>query len=220
METEKNGIPRFALSEPSIGSTTIRHGPSPSRMPTSSETIVAPSTSRRRSRITRSAAASTAVVSSPPWPSPTTGSRSTRVGRSARTPCTSSTAPRQSASQSLKGQEQETGDELGIEVGALLGHRLAALGDREHVLDPGRTHQHRDLGLARVHRAHGLVAVRRVADALVSEPVDERDVELSLTVDREAGLPVSVDDGGGAIWRNAFERRERRLHVLRVFLCG
>ena len=46
IETEKNGIPRLALSDPSIGSTTMRKGPSLSRMPTSSETIVAPSTAR------------------------------------------------------------------------------------------------------------------------------------------------------------------------------
>src|SRR5207244_2741353 len=47
------------------------------------------------------AAASTAVVSSPPSPWPTTGSRSARVGSSARTPRTSSTAPRQTESQSV-----------------------------------------------------------------------------------------------------------------------
>ena len=100
IETEKNGIPRLAFSEPSIGSTTILVGPLP-KMPISSETIVVPSIDARRSRIAFSAAASTAVVSSPPSPSPTTGSRSSRVGSSTSTPRTSSTASRQTASQSV-----------------------------------------------------------------------------------------------------------------------
>ena len=66
IEIEKNGMPRFAFSEPSIGSTTTVNRPSP-RTPTSSLTSVT-SSPRKRSRITRSAAASIAVVSSPPSP--------------------------------------------------------------------------------------------------------------------------------------------------------
>ena len=95
-------MPRFALIEPSIGSTTTMVEPVPMR-PTSSETMVT-SRSRNRATIASSAAWSIAVVSSPPSPAPTTGSRSARVGSSSSTPRTSSTAPRQTASQSVRGR--------------------------------------------------------------------------------------------------------------------
>src|SRR5215210_7359507 len=236
IETEKNGIPRLAFSDPSMGSTTIRKGPSLSRMPASSETIAAPSTARRRWRITRSAAASIAVVSSPPSPSPTTGSRSTRVGSSTSTPRTSSTASRQSPSQSVtegprrlrcrhqdaragpgrpsemtgrrdwtpsQRQEQKAGNELRVEVSALLRHRLAALGDREDVFDARRPHEHGYLGLAFVHRAHRLLPVRCVADALVAEPVDETDVELAFAVHRELRAAVAIENGCGPVLRRS-----------------
>ena len=160
----------------------------------------------RRSRITRSAAASIAVVSSPPSPSPTTGSRSSRVGSSTSTPRTSSTASRQTWSQSVTAEEQETADELRVEVGALLRHRLAALGDGEDVLDPGRAHQHRDLGLTRVDGAYRLLPIRCVADAVVPEPVDELYVEL-VPVNRQLERAVvTVEHGGGAVGRHMVER--------------
>src|SRR3954452_9113569 len=187
----KKGIRGFPFSEPSIGSTTMRRFPSPRSSPTSSETIVAPSIARRRFRITRSAAASIAVVSSPPTPAPTTGSRSSRVGRSRSTPCTSSTAWRQTASQcSVKRKEEQAGDELRIEVGALLRHRLATLRDREDVLDPGRAHEHGDLRLTGIDRPHGLLPVGGVADALMAKTVDELHVEL-VPVHGELGTTLS-----------------------------
>src|SRR5439155_1219187 len=188
-------IPRLALSEPSIGSTTTRRPPSPRSAPTSSETRVAPSIARSRWRITRSAAASIAIVSSPPSPAPTTGSRSARVGSSCRTACTSPTAARQTSSQSsAKRQEEQAGDELRVEVRALLRHRLAPFGDGEDVLDPRGPHQHGDLGVTRVDRADGLPPVGRVADPLVAEPVDEPDVErLGAPVGRETPQPRALD---------------------------
>ncbi len=64
IEMEKNGMPRFAFSEPSIGSTTTVQRPFPST-PDSSLTSRT-SRPRKRARITASAAASIAVVSSPP----------------------------------------------------------------------------------------------------------------------------------------------------------
>ena len=76
------------------GRSTTTVAPSPSR-PTSSETIVTSSSARKRARIASSAALSIAVVSSPPRPRPTTGSRSLRVGSSSSTRCTSSTDARQ-----------------------------------------------------------------------------------------------------------------------------
>ena len=101
IETEKNGMPRLALSDPSIGSTTTSGSSEPPKRPTSSETT-APAACWIRARIASSAAWSIAVVSSPPSPAPTTGSRSARVGSRSSTASTSATAARQSSSQSVK----------------------------------------------------------------------------------------------------------------------
>src|SRR3954468_14626368 len=152
-DSAKNGMPRLAFKEPSIGSTTTCVGPPEpnARSPSSSEINVksAPVVSSRRT-IASSEAASIATVSSPPWPAPTTGSRSTRVGRSASTPRTSSTAARQIAGQSVKRLEQEARGQLGIEVGGLLRQHLAVARAREHVLDPRRPEQEGGLGFAAV----------------------------------------------------------------------
>src|SRR6266516_2895743 len=152
-ESAKNGIPRLAFSDPSIGSTTTCVGPpEPNvRSPSSSEISVksAPVVSSRLT-IVSSAAASIATVSSPPLPAPTTGSRSTRVGSSASTPRTSSNAARQVASQSVKRLKQKARGQLRIEVGRLLRQHLALARAREHVLDPGRPEQECSLGLAGV----------------------------------------------------------------------
>src|SRR6266545_152902 len=175
IESEKNGIPRFALSEPSMGSTTTRQRPSPTS-PTSSDTIVASSPSKR-ARITRSAAASIAVVSSPPSPCASTGSRSARDGSSASTPRTSSAAPRHRASQSVKRVEEQAARELGKEIGRLLRQHLAAPRVREDVLDPRRPQQERTLGVAAIDGRLRLLAARRVRDAFEREPIDDLDVE-------------------------------------------
>src|SRR3954447_12269881 len=83
-ESEKKPMPRFAFSEPSIGSITTCTLPSPT-LPTSSDTNVTSSTPSKRASPARSAAWSIAVVASPPSPWPTTGSRRARVGSSAST---------------------------------------------------------------------------------------------------------------------------------------
>src|SRR5437762_405813 len=210
-DNAKKGIPRLAFREPSIGSTTTCVAPPEpkSRSPSSSEiSVKSPPAASSRRTIADSAAASIAVVSSPPSPAPTTGSRSSRVGSSTSTPRTSSTAARQTESQSsVKREEQQAGDELRIEVGALLRHRLAPLGDDEHVLDPRRAHQHRHGGLAGVDRPHRLVPVGRVADPVVPEPVDEADVEL-VAVHGQLGAPGPVEHCGGAAGRHSLERLE------------
>ena len=102
IETAKKGKPRLAFSEPSMGSTTthVASASAPTRSsPSSSETRVnerpAPLS---RATMARSAASSTAVVSSPPRPVPTTGSRAARSGSCRRTPSTSRTAARHNAS--------------------------------------------------------------------------------------------------------------------------
>src|SRR6266700_2032021 len=122
IESEKKGMPRFALREPSIGSITIHIAPLPSL-----------------------AARSISVVSSPPSPEPTTGSRSARAGSSARTPRTSSAAARQTTSQSVKRVEEQARSELRIEVRALLRHHLAAARDGPDVVDARRAEQERGL---------------------------------------------------------------------------
>src|SRR5207247_1517799 len=171
IESEKNGMPRLALIEPSIGSTTttsVDVSARGGRMPSSSDTSVksAPVESSQATT-TCSAAASIAVVSSPPSPTPSTCSRSARVGSSSSTPRTSATAARQVASQSVRSrsqrEEQQSGRKLGVEVGALLRQRLAALDDVAHLLDRGRAQQQSSAGLAAVDPRHGLVRPRRVA---------------------------------------------------------
>src|SRR6266567_1433814 len=171
-ESAKNGIPRLAFSDPSIGSTTTCVAPpEPNvRSPSSSEISVksAPVVSSRRT-IASSAAASIATVSSPPSPAPTTGSRSTRVG-------TSSSAARHVASQSVKWLKQKARSQLRIEIGRLLRQHLALARAAEHVLDPRRPEQERSLGLAVVDGRDRFAALRRVADTLRRQGVDDLDV--------------------------------------------
>src|SRR6266511_1351680 len=200
-EREKKPIPRFALSEPSIGSITTCTAPSPS-LPISSETNVTSSTPSKRASTARSAAWSIAVVSSPPMPAPTTGSRSARVGSSASTCRTSSTAPRQSASQSIKRMEEQTRCQLGIEVRALLRHRLAAFGDRAHLLDRRRSQQECRLRASGVDGTDRLFDPRRVAHAFRPEALDESGVESGFVSLEHARLSVAIErDGGPVTWQ-------------------
>src|SRR5262245_56074431 len=187
IDTEKNGMPRFALSEPSMGSITILRLPLPIS-PTSSEITVA-STPANRARIALSAAASTAVVSSPPSPRASTGSRSARDGSAARTSRTSSTAPRHSASQSVKRHEEQAARELRKEVGRLLRQHLAATCALEDRLDRRRPDEQCGLGLAAVDRGLGLLAARGSRDAFGVEPLDQLDVE---TVALDDPVPVAA----------------------------
>ena len=169
-------MPRFALSEPSIGSIT-RTVSEPSRRPSSSETIDAP-VARKRSTIASSAAWSIAVVSSPPSPVPMTGSRSARVGSRSSTASTSATAARQSSQPvSHSGSIEKPGRELRIEERALLRHHVAAPRDLPDVLDPRRAEEERRRRLAAVDRRDRLVAVRRVRHALERERRDDLGVE-------------------------------------------
>src|SRR4051794_26903239 len=223
IETAKKGMPRLALSEPSIGSTTTSGRPAPPTRPTSSETTP-PAASRRRARMTSSAAASMAVVSSPPSPEPTIGSRSARVGRRSRTASTSATAALQSSSQSVKWQQQQAGRELRIEEGALLRHHFAPSRDFPDVLDGGRTQQKGSLRLTAIHRRDRLVAVRRVRDSARAESVDDFRVEKSIAGEelvpalagehrpREA-LPGRVDHGARGVpgvLRDPVRREDRQ----------
>src|SRR3954470_8708802 len=197
-------MPRFAFSDPSIGSTTTWTRPLPS-VPTSSDTMVTSSTCAKRASTARSAASSIAVVSSPPSPVPTTGSRSARVGSSA-TPCRTSTTPsRQSASQSVKRVEQQARGELGEEVGALLRHRLAALRDRTHLLDRRRAKEERRLGAPGVDRGDGLLHLGRVADAFRLEALDEGRVELGFGALEHARLAVTVERDRRPVTRKLFQ---------------
>src|SRR3954471_16402210 len=191
MESEKKGMPRFALSEPSIGSITTRVRPLPSS-PTSSERIDA-STPSKRARITRSAAASIAVVSSPPSPWESTGSRSARVGRSPRTARTSSAAPRHSASQSVKREEEESAGELREEVGGFLRQHLAAARALEHGFDRRRPDEQRSLRVAAVDGRLGVLPARRVRDAFRVQPLDELDIQAVAFDEPIAVAPIDDD---------------------------
>src|SRR6266566_3806968 len=213
IERAKKPMPRFAFSEPSIGSITTCVAQSP-RTPTSSETIVKSPSPSNRARITRSAAASIAVVSSPPTPSPTTGSRSDRRGSSASTPRTSSTAARQSASQSVKRVEQQAGRELGIEVRALLRHRLAASRDRPDVLDPSGAKQKRCFGFAAVDRCNGVGALRGVGHALRCDLLD--DLHIETVAAKQLVLPVAIHDDARQLVPRLVDRSTSRA----VHVCG
>ena len=177
------------------------------RSPSSSETRWKSSPSSACSRSSRttiapSAAASTAVVSSPPSPSPITGSRSSRVGIAREDPAQildrATTEPEPRRGHGSSGWKSRPETSFGIEVRALLRHRLAAAGDREHVLDPSRPHQHGDLRLtlstARTASCQSAVYVRpswprRSTSRTSSWPV---------AVESEFGRPA-VDDGRGSI---------------------
>src|SRR5262249_42303722 len=137
--------------------------------PTSSETIVMSSTSRRRARIASSAALSTAVVSSPPSPCPTTGSRSLRVGSSTSTRCRSSTQARESSSQSVNGEEQQPARQPREEERRLLRHGAPAARDLPHVLDLRRAEQERAGSLPVVDRRLRFLARRGVGHAFGCE---------------------------------------------------
>src|SRR2546421_100169 len=192
IETLKNGIPRFALSDPSIGSTTTSVV-LPSTVPISSETIETPS-GRRRSRTTRSASASIAVVSSPPSPRRRTGSRSRRVGISASTLRTSAAAARQSSSQSVKRVQEEAGGELRIEERALLRHHVAAARHGPDVLDARRAQEKGRLGFAAIHGGHRLLAARRVRDATRGGAIDHLRIEHAVT-GKQLVAPRAIEHG-------------------------
>src|SRR6476646_10681902 len=181
-------MPRFAFIEPSIGSITTVYGPSP-WMPTSSLTMREPSKWRR---IARSAAASIAVVSSPPRPAPTTGSRWARPGSSTRTPATSSRAARHTRSQLLSNWvEQEAGGELRVEEGRLLRHRLARVREPGDLLDRDRLQQERGRRFAAVDGGNRLLRRRRVGDASGRERLDHTGPEVVARVDARV-RPLAV----------------------------
>src|SRR5215208_6252768 len=222
-------MPRLAFSEPSIGSTTSHGGPPPRTCfsPSSSETSVnaAPEASSRATTA-RSAASSIAVVSSPPTPSPTTGSRSARPGRSPSTARTSSTAPRQAPSQSVKRVEQQPRDELGSEVGRLLRQDLAAARPLEDVGNERRAHEVGRLGFAAVDGRLGLIAAGRVADVLRPGALDDLDVQpfpfeqlvFTFPVDNHAGQLVgwALDLGAPRVAGAAGDAVRRLDHEARV----
>src|SRR5579862_144576 len=206
IERLKNGIPRFAFSDPSIGSTTTSV-PFPSMRPTSSDTIETPN-GRSRSITTSSTAASIAVVSSPPSPRRSTGSRSTRVGIAASSPFTSSTAPRQTASQSINRMQEQAGGELRVEERALLRHDVTATGDLPHVLDARRAEQECALGLAAVDGGLGLGALRGVGDALGLQRVDDLRVEAGRLEQLVASVSA-VEDWAGKVVTRPVDRPPR-----------
>src|SRR5580765_1218069 len=173
-------------------------------MPASSETIVT-SSRANRARITLSAAASIAVVSSPPMPAPTTGSRSARPGSSSSTPRTSSTAALQSASQSVKRVKEQARRQLGKEVGALLRHRVTPPRDVPHVLDPCGPEQERGLCVAAVDGCNRVLALRRVRHTLRRDSLHDVDVE---PVAGEQLVPaVAIENDPGKLVARLVDRR-------------
>src|SRR3954447_6225232 len=103
IEMQYSGRPRLALSEPSIGSITMRAGPPPaiSTTPRSSDTAHSPTPNRSSSSKTASSTApSIASVMSPPSPRPIRRDRWASSGKRASALRPASVARRENASQS------------------------------------------------------------------------------------------------------------------------
>src|SRR5437764_7619915 len=205
IESEKKGMPRFALSDPSIGSMTRSGSASAPSRPTSSETI-APAASRTRARIAPSAAWSVAVVSSPPRPAPPTGSRSARVGSRSSTASTSATAARQSSSQaSVKRKHQQAGGELRIEERALLRHHVAAARDLPDVLDTRRAQEEGCLGIAAIDGRDRLFTARRVGEAARRGVFD--DLRIGAVAGEQLVAARAIEHGAGKTVAGWIDRR-------------
>ena len=151
-----------------------------------------------RATTASSAAWSIAVVSSPPSPRRSTGSRSARVGSRSST-CSMS---RDACAAELEpgGHGRRPGGRGSPESGfgkkyvLFERHPPAAPRDREDVLDARLAEEVRDIGLARVDRGDGLVRARRVADPFEAVAVDELDVELALAAPHELARPRRYGD--------------------------
>src|SRR4029077_14953410 len=76
--------------------------------------------------------------------------------------------------------EDAAGKRLGIEVGALGRHPLAAKRNRKDVVDAGLSEQKGHVGPATIHGGNGILGVTRVRDPLEPVPIDELRVELAL----------------------------------------
>ena len=97
-----------------------------------------------------------------------------RQSRRARRGCPRRRAGRSRArASSIERVEEEPGERLGKEVRALRRHPLAAARDCEDVVDARLAEEERHVCLAAVDRRDGLVATRRVRDAVEAVPVDE-----------------------------------------------
>ena len=123
-------MPRFAFSEPSIGSTTTRGPPAADALAEllgdEREALVERLEAREHDRV--SAAASIAVVSSPPSPGADDGlalGARRQLGEHARATSADGVAAEPRASRSQRVEEQ-AGEQLREEVGRLLRHHLAA----------------------------------------------------------------------------------------------
>ena len=198
-------MPRFAFSEPSIGSSTTRVGSPPSPLAEllgdERERRARACSASSRATTAASAAASIAVVSSPPWPAPThrlaVGARRQLRRARART----STTRRRGELEPVRSQlvEEQAREQLGIEVGALLRHPSARRGDRAHLLDRRRAQQERRLRLAAVDERDCLVRARRVARARRCRAARARRVELALAGASTSASPRSVDEERGLL---------------------
>ena len=110
--------------------------------------------------------------------------------------------------------EEQAGEQLGVEVGRLLGQRLACLGEAEDVLDARGPDDEGTLGAAAVDRRHRFVDERRVADTFGRQRLDQLDVELSLATVDDGDPPLRpVEHGRSAIGGLPLQVRERALQV-------
>ena len=201
-------MPRFALSEPSIGSMTMRVRPLPSS-PTSSETIVAstPVEAREDDALGRGVDRGRVVAALALREHRLALGARRQLGEHAR----ARPRPRRGrarASQS-KREEEQPARELREEVRRLLRKHLAAARALEHRVDRRRPHEQRRLGVAAVDGRLGLLAARRVRDALGAKALDELDVE-AVAFDEPVAVAAVDDDAREARSSGARSRRRRR----------
>ena len=212
-------MPRFAFSEPSIGSTTTRTGRPPERalaellgdereaarssaLEPGDDGVLGGGVDRRR------------VVAALAAPQHGLALDPGRAGR-ARTPRMSATHARQSSSQghgSHAGGRAGRRASFGIEVRRLLRHHLAAARTREHVLDPRRPQRgrrrppRRGRRGATASRQSGVYAIPRGRSRSTSSTSSSPG-----SPSTSAASPVAVDDRRGALVRRRREPRERVL---------
>ena len=184
-ESEKNGIPRLAFTEPSIGSTTTRIGAARAEGPLAEllrdehevrvERLEPGDDGILGGRVDRGR-----VVAALALPEHRLALEAGRQLARARLDVRDAVAAELEPVGGSYGVEEQAARQLGEEVRRLLRHHLAAARALEDVLDARRAQEERPVELAGVDARDRLAEVGRVAEPVVAdEAVDELDVELA-----------------------------------------
>ena len=110
--------------------------------------------------------------------------------------------------------EEEPGERLGEEVGALRRHSLASAREVEDLVDAQTAEEERHVRRATVDRSDSVVAMRRVGDAVEAVPVDELDVEFALATTHELDTLAAIRDYRRAFVGLFVETEQRLVEVV------